>query len=155
MTKITQKVLSETGAAVAKPAVGRKKADFDNLGSVVISSDSLERGKSRKSRGPRKLGKEDVSEVKNLMRLVEVGIENLSAEELRKLEEQKTKLHYLLGKGKERGYVTNVEINDNLPDHIIDPEIIEQIVMMIETIGIKVYEYEPSQEELLLSLIHI
>lgn len=38
-----------------------------------------------------------------------------------------------------------------MPDHIIDPEIIEQIVMMIETIGIKVYEYEPSQEELLIS----
>ncbi|RTL12500.1 MAG: RNA polymerase sigma factor RpoD [Neisseriaceae bacterium] len=85
------------------------------------------------------------------MRLVDFGIENLSAEELRKLEEQKTKLHYLLGKGKERGYVTNSEINDHLPDHIIDPEIIEQIVMMIETIGIKVFEYEPSQEELLIS----
>lgn len=151
MTKTPQKVLSETGATVTKTTAGRKITDFDNLGSAVISSDSLERGKSRKSRGPRKLGKEDVSEVKNLMRLVEVGIENLSAEELRKLEEQKTKLHYLLGKGKERGYVTHVEINDNLPDHIIDPEIIEQIVMMIETIGIKVYEYEPSQEELLIS----
>ncbi|MEN9945716.1 MAG: polymerase, sigma-70 subunit, RpoD, partial [Pseudomonadota bacterium] len=84
-------------------------------------------------------------------RLVSFGSENLSIEELRKLEEQKNKLHLLLTKGKERGYVTNAEINDHLPDHIIDPEVIEQIVMMIETIGIKVFEYEPSQEELLIS----
>ncbi|AUR53144.1 RNA polymerase sigma factor RpoD [Aquella oligotrophica] len=85
------------------------------------------------------------------MRLVSVGIENLSPEEQKKLEEQKSKLHYLLGKGKERGYVTNAEINDHLPDHVTDPEVIEQIIMMIETIGIKVFEYEPSQEELLIS----
>ncbi|MDD3266795.1 MAG: RNA polymerase sigma factor RpoD [Burkholderiales bacterium] len=118
---------------------------------VNVIGDALERGKSRKSRGVRKTNKEDVGEVKSLMRLVDIGAENLSAEELRKLEEQKIKLHILLSKGKERGYVTNVEINDHLPDHIIDPETIEQIILMIETIGIKVFEYEPSQEELLIS----
>ncbi|MFN8769404.1 MAG: RNA polymerase sigma factor RpoD [Neisseriaceae bacterium] len=85
------------------------------------------------------------------MHLVSTGAENLSLEELNKLEEQKKKLHYLLGKGKDRGYITNAEISDNLPDHITDPEILEQIVMMIETLGIKVFEYEPSREELLLS----
>lgn len=123
--------------------------DFEREGS--LSGDELERGKSRKSRGPRKPGKEDGQDVSKLMRLVSVGIENLTPEELKKLEEQKSKLHYLLGKGKERGYVTNAEINDHLPDHVTDPEVIEQIIMMIETIGIKVFEYEPSQEELLIS----
>lgn len=152
MTKDTKQVLSETVVNPSRVILARKKNGLDEFdGSSIISRDALERGKSRKSRGPRKPGKEEVADVKNLMRLVDFGIENLSAEELRKLEEQKTKLHYLLGKGKERGYVTNSEINDHLPDHIIDPEIIEQIVMMIETIGIKVFEYEPSQEELLIS----
>ena len=116
-----------------------------------LSGDELERGKSRKSRGPRKPGKEDGTDVNKLMRLVSVGLENLTPEEQKKLEEQKNKLHYLLGKGKERGYVTNAEINDHLPDHVTDPEVIDQIIMMIETIGIKVFEYEPSQEELLIS----
>ena len=130
--------------------VNKKKIVQDEFETSVIS-DALERGKTRKGRAARKFGKEDGNDVNKLMRLVDFGIENLSAEELRKVEEQKAKLHYLLGKGKERGYVTNVEINDNLPDHITDPEIIDQIIMMIETIGIKVFEYEPSPEELLLS----
>lgn len=152
MTKDNKQVLNETVVNPSRVILARKKNGLDEFdGTSIISRDALERGKSRKSRGPRKNGKEEVADVKNLMRLVDFGIENLSAEELRKVEEQKTKLHYLLGKGKERGYVTNSEINDHLPDHIIDPEIIEQIVMMIETIGIKVFEYEPSQEELLIS----
>jgi len=128
----------------------RKKLMLDDI-EEGLSGDELERGKSRKSRGPRKPGKEDGTDVNKLMRLVSVGLENLTPEEQKKLEEQKNKLHYLLGKGKERGYVTNAEINDHLPDHVTDPEVIDQIIMMIETIGIKVFEYEPSQEELLIS----
>lgn len=129
----------------------RVRSRFGDDIDETISGDALERGKSRKSRGQRKVGKEDNSEVRSLMRLVDLGSENLSIEELRKLDEQKGKLHSLLSKGKERGYVTNAEISDHLPDHVIDPEVIEQIVLMIETIGIKVFEYEPSQEELLIS----
>lgn len=116
-----------------------------------ISGDSLERGKSRRSKGKKVVKEESVTDVNKLMKLVSSGLENLSSEELFRFEEQKKKLRFLLGKGKERGYITNAEINDNLPDHVIDPEIIDQIIMMIETIGIKVFEYEPSQEELLLS----
>lgn len=145
MSKVNKKPSNEFISAQKKRPV------FDDFEDAEISGDALERGKTRKGRSVRKFTKEDGNDVNKLMRLVDFGTENLSAEELRKLEEQKTKLHYLLGKGKERGYVTNAEINDNLPDHVTDPEIIEQIVMMIETIGIKVFEYEPTQEELLIS----
>jgi len=129
----------------------RKLADH-NLDGPEISNEALERSKHRRAK-PKKAAKEEHGNVdmNHLMHLVSSGIENLSGEELTKLEEQKKKLHYLLGKGKEKGYVTNAEINDNLPDHITDPEIIDQIIMMIETLGIKVFEYEPSREELLLS----
>jgi RNA polymerase primary sigma factor len=117
----------------------------------VILGDELERGKNRKSKA-KKAGKEEIHhDVNKLMRLVTSSSDKLSAEELSKHEEQKKKLRYLLAQGKERGYVTNTEINDNLPDHITDPEVLEQIIIMIETIGIKVFEYEPSREELLLS----
>ena len=149
MSKNIKKIVNEVSSE--GKVVPKKKNIFDELENEGISGDALERGKSRKSRGPRKVGKEEGTDVNKLMRLVSFGTENLSAEELKKLEDQKAKLHYLLGKGKERGYVTNAEINDHLPDHITDPEIIDQIVMMIETIGIKVFEYEPSQEELLIS----
>jgi RNA polymerase primary sigma factor len=113
--------------------------------------DVLERGKPRRAKSRRASKEDAVTEVNRLMRLVSNGAENLSGEEQTKLEEQKKKLRFLLGIGKDRGYVTSAEINDNLPDHITDPEIIDQIIMMIETIGIKVFEYEPSREELLLS----
>lgn len=113
--------------------------------------DVLERGKPRRTKSRRVIKEETGVDVNRLMRLVSNGAENLSTEEQAKLEEQKKKLRFLLGIGKDRGYVTNAEINDNLPDHITDPEVIDQIIMMIETIGIKVFEYEPSREELLLS----
>lgn len=115
------------------------------------AGDVLERGKPRRAKSRRAIKEDAGTDVNRLMRLVSNGAENLSSEEQAKLEEQKKKLRFLLGIGKDRGYVTNAEINDNLPDHITDPEVIDQIIMMIETIGIKVFEYEPSREELLLS----
>ena len=157
MTKKT----STENLLVAKPNTTIAKSKSSARGGAKLEQDSensrsgdeLERGKHRRAKG-KKSGKEDNSahnDVNKLMRLVSSGAENLSVDELNKFEEQKRKLRYLLGKGKERGYVTNSEINDNLPDHITDSEIIDQIIMMIETIGIKVFEYEPSREELLLS----
>jgi len=124
--------------------------DYDSDDNGAILGDELERSKSRRVRG-KKSHPEAGPDVSKLMRLVSAGLESLNPEEISKFEDQKNKLRYLLSIGKERGYVTNVEINDNLPDHITDPEIIDQIIMMIETIGIKVFEYEPSREELLLS----
>jgi len=161
MTKNTKKVVQPHKTNVVIPAKTLKKPKtVDKFketkvvgpkGQENLVGDELERGKQRRSKGKRVIKEEVVTDVNRLMRLVSSGSENLTADELSKLEEQKRKLRYLLGKGKERGYVTNAEINDNLPDHITDPEIIDQIIMMIETIGIKVFEYEPSREELLLS----
>lgn len=157
-TKIVEEIAPDLSALKPKVAVNqsRNKTGLRTKHSLELElesmiGDELERGKQRRAKG-KKIVKEDAgTEVNRLMRLVSSGSENLTADEMSKLEEQKRKLRYLLGKGKERGYVTNVEINDNLPDHITDPEIIDQIIMMIETIGIKVFEYEPSREELLLS----
>ncbi len=114
------------------------------------TSEQLEKSKVRKSK--LKKSKDDVHhDMNHLINLVSAGLENLTQDEIEKFDEQKNKLRYLLSTGKEKGYVTNSEINDNLPDHITDPDTIEQIILMIETLGIKVYEYEPSSEELLLT----
>ncbi len=160
MVKETKKVIKKKQTK-SKPAASKKsfeKNKQDNKKNIIedvmgqndLTGEELERGKHRRVKS-KKVVKEDFTEVNRLMKLVSSGTENLTGDELSKLEEQKRKLRFLLGKGKERGYVTNVEINDNLPDHITDPEIIDQIIIMIETIGIKVFEYEPSREELLLS----
>ncbi len=157
MSKITKKisVLPEAKlpevkkVGTVKPRARFERLPFNDKGD--ITGEELERGKNRRSRSKKNNREDPVADVNYLMHLVSSGLENLSADEISKLEEQKRKLRYLLGKGKERGYVTNSEINDNLPDHITDPEIIDQIITMIETLGIKVFEYEPSREELLLS----
>lgn len=146
-----ENILLESKQVEAKKAKSRNDNQTFDDEDAYVKGDALERGKNRRAKSKKMLRDDGIPDVNHLMHLVSTGTENLSGEELTKLEEQKKKLHYLLGKGKDRGYVTNAEINDNLPDHITDPEIIDQIIMMIETLGIKVFEYEPSREELLLS----
>ena len=53
--------------------------------------------------------------------------------------QQVSGLKLLIIKGKEQGYLTYTEVNDHLPDSIVDPEQIEEIVTMIGDMGIKVY----------------
>ena len=66
-------------------------------------------------------------------------------------ESQKSRLKDLITRGKEQGYLTYAEVNDHLPADITDPEQIEDIISMINDMGIRVAE-EPSQiEEFLLT----
>lgn len=149
-----QKIINKVKKNVSQLTEKSNYVNLEDKDDLAINNfgEELERSKGRRGKIKKHTNIDaQNNEVNRLMHLVSSGSENLSSEELSKLEEQKKKLRYLLGKGKERGYVTNAEINDNLPDHITDPEMIEQIITMIETIGIKVFEYEPSQEELLIS----
>ena len=56
---------------------------------------------------------------------------------------QKSSLKELIAKGKDQGYLTYTEVNDHLPDGIVDPEQIEDIIRMINDMGIKVHESAP------------
>ncbi len=64
---------------------------------------------------------------------------------------QAQQLKDLIARGKEQGYLTYAEVNDHLPNDIVDPEQIEDIVNMINDMGIAVHEKAPDAEELLLS----
>jgi len=66
-------------------------------------------------------------------------------------EEQQSQLKALIAKGKEQGYLTYTEVNDHLPDSIIDSEQIEDIIAMINDMGIAVHEQAPDADTLLLS----
>ena len=65
--------------------------------------------------------------------------------------DRQSQLKILIAKGKEQGYLTYSEVNDHLPSDIVDPEQIEDIVNMINDMGITVYEKAPDAESLLLS----
>ena len=58
--------------------------------------------------------------------------------------DEKSQLKTLIAKGKEQGFLTYAEVNDHLPNEIIEPEQIEDIVNMINDMGITVYESPPS-----------
>ena len=57
----------------------------------------------------------------------------------------------LISKGLEQGYLTYAEVNDHLPDDMVDPEQLEDIIGMINGMGIEVHEVAPDVETLLLA----
>ena len=67
------------------------------------------------------------------------------------VEARKRRLKTLIVLGKERGYLTYAEINDHLPDDILDAEQIEGVISMIGDMGIQVYDEAPDADTLLMA----
>lgn len=65
-------------------------------------------------------------------------------------EQQLSRIKELLALGREQGYLTYADVNDYLPDEITDPERIEEVIQMINDVGVKVFESAPDAEDLLL-----
>lgn len=63
---------------------------------------------------------------------------------------QQSRLKELIAKGKEQGYLTFAEVNDHLPDDLSDPEQVEEIIAMINDMGITVSEIAPDKDSLLM-----
>ncbi len=66
-------------------------------------------------------------------------------------QDQQSQLKLLIAKGKEQGFLTYAEVNDHLPDDIVDPEQIEDIIGMINDMGIQVHETAPDADTLILT----
>ncbi|MEM9396406.1 MAG: RNA polymerase sigma factor RpoD [Pseudomonadota bacterium] len=64
---------------------------------------------------------------------------------------QQSRLKALIAKGKEQGYLTYAEVNDHLPDDISDPDQVEDIIQMINDMGIQVFEQAPDADDMILS----
>ncbi|MCP3870678.1 MAG: RNA polymerase sigma factor RpoD [Gammaproteobacteria bacterium] len=62
-------------------------------------------------------------------------------------QQQQSQLKQLIAKGKEQGFLTYSEVNDHLPDGIVEPEQIEDIIRMINDMGIQVYETAPDVDD--------
>ena len=65
------------------------------------------------------------------------------------LAQQQSRLKKLIALGREQGYLTYAEVNDHLPDDISDPEQIEDIISMINDMGILVQESAPESDDLM------
>ncbi len=66
-------------------------------------------------------------------------------------ENEQSRFKILITRGKEQGYLTFAEVNDHLPDEISDPDQIEDIIRMINDMGIVVYESPPDEDALLMT----
>ena len=64
---------------------------------------------------------------------------------------QQSRLKHLIEKGKDQGFLTYAEVNDHLPEEIVDPQQIEDIIAMINDMGILVHEVAPDADSLLLA----
>ena len=71
-------------------------------------------------------------------------------QDIMNLDDQQSRLKLLIAKGKEQGYLTYAEVNDHLPEGIVDTEQIEDIVSMINDMGITVHEVAPDADDLLM-----
>jgi RNA polymerase primary sigma factor len=119
---------------------GRKPSEFTPENDEIAALNAVERAelkaasklRERKAKGTNLLGAE----------------QGLTAEEL---EKRRTQFKNLFNMGKERGYLTHAEINDRLPENIVDPEAIEGIIATFNDMGIAVYERAPEAEMMLLS----
>lgn len=91
-----------------------------------------------------------ISKAKERALMKEFGLdETVLTEEEMNIRRQRLKL--LIKLGKTRGYLTHAEINDHLPDKLVDAETLEVVVAMLGDMGVAVYEQTPDAETLLLN----
>lgn len=65
-------------------------------------------------------------------------------------QQQQSRIKELITRGKEQGYLTYAEVNDHLPEDISDPDQVEDIIQMINDMGIKVFETAPDADALMM-----
>jgi len=70
---------------------------------------------------------------------------------MEKQQSQESQIKLLIARGKEQGYLTYAEVNDHLPNDLVEPEQIEDIISMINDMGITVYEAAPDTDDLLVA----
>ncbi|QNA90344.1 RNA polymerase sigma factor RpoD [Massilia sp. Dwa41.01b] len=125
---------------------GRKPKEFTPENDEVAALNAVERAELKavdKAKAKDRKAKE-----KALLKDAFASDTEASEEEI---ELRRQKLKTLIKNGKERGFLTYAEINDHLPDNIVDPEAIEGIIGTFNDMGIAVYEHAPDAETLLLS----
>jgi RNA polymerase primary sigma factor len=122
---------------------GRKPSEFVPENDEIAALNAVERAEMKVASRMR----ERKLKGGGLASVLEAGAGATEAE----LEKRRQQIRALINLGKERGYLTHAEINDHLPENIIDPEAIEGIIATFNDMGIAIYERAPEAEMMLLS----
>ena len=125
---------------------GRKPREFQPENEEVAALNAVERAELKAA--DKAKAKDRKAKEKQFLKDAFSSDSEASEEDL---ERRRQKLRTLIKLGKERGFLTHAEINDHLPENIVDPEAIEGIIGTFNDMGIAVYDHAPDAESLLLS----
>ncbi len=135
-----------TGRAAAKPLdddadLSDVEADLEGEPEVETPDPAVEKAKPLRMK---------ISKARERALMKEFGLDDsvLSEEEM---STRRANLKALLKLGKTRGYLTHGEINDHLPDKLVDAETLEAVISLLNDLGVAVYEQTPDAETLLLT----
>jgi RNA polymerase primary sigma factor len=142
--KDKDKRLAKVKAAAKKVLAKIQKLDKAALSKALLQQQML----AKKAEAPGKPGRRTKLTAREKALVKEFERRELSPADA---EARRTRLKNLIVLGKERGYLTYAEINDHLPDDMLDAEQIENIISMINDMGIQVYDEAPDVETLLMS----
>ena len=120
---------------------GRKPSEFTPENDEVAALNAVERAELKAVSKARERKAKGGAEA--------LGLDPKSSAE--DLERRRQQIKNLINMGKERGFLTYAEINDQLPENIVDPEAIEGIIATFNDMGIAIYERAPDAESLLLT----
>jgi len=134
--------------STVKSSRGKTKNASDLTESVKSEKNEKQKAKKEKPRAGKKA--KGVSEQIASLESAAVSMAE-SSTSAQDLEARRMRLKRLIVLGKERGYLTYAEINDHLPDDMLDAEQIEGIISMINDMGISVHDEAPDAETLLMS----
>ncbi len=131
---------SEKKAEVAAKPSAKAPARVADIAKAVMA---VKESKPRNAKATKVITPKGVKERASNVEKAQIAPKDIEARRLR--------LKSLIVQGKERGYLTYAEINDHLPDDMLDAEQIEGIISMINDMGIAVYDEAPDAETLLMS----
>jgi RNA polymerase primary sigma factor len=150
--KGSSKAAARKPPAAEEAAKGAEDADVDlsDLESDLEGEPEVEAVAEGEAKAKAKPLRMKVSRAKERALMREFGLDEtaLTEEEVTK---RRQELKTLIKMGKTRGFLTHQEINDHLPEKLVDNEILEAIVSMLNDMGIAVYEQAPDAATLLIA----
>jgi len=117
----------------------------------IIGEDDIESTDGKKTRGRTPKKNKATAGIDQVIDVGAISVIESGSSLPQDIEARRMRLKMLIGLGKERGYLTYAEINDHLPDDMLDAEQIEGIISMINDMGISVHDEAPDAETLLMS----
>ena len=131
--------------SIAEPSIDDElaelEAELDEEPVVEVDSGTTEKVKPLRMK---------ISKAKERALMKEFGLDETVLTEA-EMKQRRDRLKALIKLGKTRGYLTNGEISDHLPDKLVDAETLEVVIATLNDLGVAVYEQTPDAESLIIT----